>query len=108
MDWYDYLHALEKKHGEMYDLGGYTGCVELYRVNTRQLVGRFDMEQIKIFMQGLYIFHDVYIEDVEDMKSDLNSLNIEWQVRDANFNQLEEACYVKNYMLHEKCLRIKE
>lgn len=102
MDWYDYLHALEKKRGWLYDLGGYTGCVELYRTNTRQLVGRFDMEQIKIFMQGMYIFYDDPILDVEDIKKDLDSLDIGWRVKDANFNQLEEACYVRNYMLQVK------
>lgn len=111
MDWFDYLHALEEKHGWLYDIGGYTGSVELYRPNTRQLVGRFSMEQIKIFMQGLYIFYDiaqVAIEnkkdwldnDIEGLKKDLNSLYVDWEVKDANFNQLEEACYIKNYMLH--------
>lgn len=107
MDWYDFMCEWEREHGEHYDIGGFSGCVELFRSSDYSLVGRFDLEQVLTFFKGLFYFSERDLPyDNRQLANELDNSKYIWRVKDSNMNDLEAKCYMYQYTL-EKGIEIE-
>jgi len=99
-DWYHWMDICESmpKYHNSYLIDCVGGRIRVYRARDSSIVGSFTAEQAKRFFYGVAHMSDVTVElmnkTIESTKAYLESLGIDYLVKDNNMTLREEFAYL--------------